>query len=277
MDRRSFISVLLGTPALIAIVAACGDDTKDAAGLVRPTGANDVVLRIGYEGGFVGPGVNFVRLPQLLISGDGRVVQPGAQTEQYPGPLLPTLTERTIDDAGIQKVLALASDAGLLAAPPDYSLPQGVGIADASDTVVEISANGTAYRHQANALGMDMGDGGKSTPARDRLNAFVLLLGDLPKVVGDAHLGKETMLAPDRYRFQAMVVDPTQFGEPAPTLVEWPSDTGVVLADSAQCATVEATKVADLFTRATQLTFFTEADVAYQLSVVAVLPGDAVC
>ncbi len=262
---------------MFAIVAACGDDSKAASGIDRPHGANDVVLRIGYEGGFVGPGVNFVRLPQLLISGDGRVIQPGAQTEQYPGPLLPTMTERTIDDAGVQKVLALASDAGLLAAPPDYSLPQGVGIADASDTVVEITANGTTYRHQANALGMDLGDGAKSTPARDRLNAFVMLLGDLSKVVGDAHLGKEMPLTPTSYRFQAMVVDPTQFGDPAPTLVEWPADTGVVLADSAQCATVDAAKVGDLFSRATQLTFFTEADLAYQLSVAGVLPGDAVC
>lgn len=278
MNRRSFLT-LLGAPVLAPAVAtfltACGDD--DEGGITHPTGANDVVLRIGYEGGFVPAGFAFVNLPTLLISGDGRVFEQGAITLEFPGPLMTPVFVRSISDAGIGAVLQLAEDAGLLAAPPDYEIPGDVAIADAPTTVVTIVANGKEYRHAAYALGIDQPDGGPSTPARDNLQAFVQLLADLPKVAGAKEVGESLPFLAERYRFQAMGVDPEAWTDPAPTVLPWPEEIGVRLADAETCAMVAADAVGAVFEEADQLTFFEEEDVVYQLFVAPVLPGDAEC
>ncbi len=99
MNRRTFLAALAGTPTLAALVAACGDDRKYSSTSNPPP---DVILKITYEGGFVPAGFAFVNLPSLLISGDGRAFTPGPMIEIYPGPLLPAISERTINDAGIK-------------------------------------------------------------------------------------------------------------------------------------------------------------------------------
>lgn len=286
MNRRTFLAAVLGTPALAAMIAACGDDSSSSSKFVFQDSPDEVVVRIGYEGGFVGPGVLFSNVPTFLLTGDGRAFTPGAVPAIYPGPLLSPMFERSVTKQGIEKVLKLADDAGLLGEELDYELPDGPVVMDASDTVVIITVNGKTYEHRANALGMGLpedntgGDTGavpEATPARQNLLQFVTLMGDIAKVAGASNVGPEGPWVPTEYRFQAMVVeDPTQF-EPAPTIVEWPVETGVVLADSAQCGKVAADKVDELFANATQLTFFQEDDVIYQLAIVGVLPGDAVC
>lgn len=277
MNRRTFLAALAGTPALAALIAACGDDSQQAGSYSFPEVPDTVVLRIGYENGFVAPGTNFLHMPSLLVSGDGRVFTPGPMIEIYPGPLLPAILERSITKKGIEKILRLADDAALLGDIPDYSPPPDMMVADAPDTVVTITVNGTTYEHRANALGMDRPEGGPSTPARDNLLKFVTLVTDVAKVAGADDVGAETAFVAEQYRFQAMAVDPTQWTDPSPTIVEWPTDAGVVLADSAQCATIAGSKGDDLFAKATQLTFFQEADLVYQLAVIGVLPGDALC
>lgn len=276
MNRRTFLAAVAGTPALAALIAACGDDSKVAFDSI-PDGPQDVVIKITNEGGFVPAGFAFVNLPSLLISGDGRVFTPGAMIEIYPGPLLPAISERSITDEGISKLLQLADDAGLLGAPLDYSLPDAIGIADAPDTVVAIHVNGKTYEHRANALGFDMPEGSLSTPARENLNTFVTLISDIAKVAGSGNVGDEHIFVPDQYRFQALAVDPTQWTDPSPTIVPWPDSTGAVLAESLECATVPPDAVEELFTSSNQLTFFEEGDLTYQLYAVGVLPGDATC
>lgn len=277
MNRRTFLAALLSTPAFAAAIAACGDDSVQSTSYSFPEAADAVVLRIGYEGGFVAAGTNFINLPTLLVSGDGRVFTPGATTLEYPGALLPAINERSITKEGIQRLLQLADDAALLGPAPDYSLPEGTMIADASDTVVTVTVNGETYTHRANALGLEQPDAFGSTPARDNLNRFVTLVTDVAKVAGAANVGDDRAFVPEQYRLQAMAVDPTQWTDPSPTVVGWPAGTGVVLADSAQCATLPASKGDELFAGATQLTFFREGDAVYQLAVVAALPGDALC
>lgn len=283
MNRRSFLTALIGTPALVGIIAACGDDTKQGndsqqgGGYDVPTDADAVVFRIGYEGGFTTPGSQFIHTPTLLIAGDGRSFTPGLTTLQYPGALLPAIMQGSITAEGIQKIVKLADLAGLLGAIPDYSFPEGLMIADAPDTVVSITANGTTFIHRANALGIDSPAGGPSTPARDNLQEFVDLLANLPAALGVENVGEDKPLVAESYRFQSVAVDPTQWTEPSPTIVAWPSGTGVVLADSTECAVVPAAKADGLFTEATQLTFFQENELVYQLAVIAALPGDAAC
>lgn len=285
MQRRTFLTAALGLPLVgsaASFLAACGDAAAPGATpgpttpptVPHPTGAADAVLRIAAEGGFVPVGYAFRQVPTLLVSGDGRAFVPGAVPAIYPGPLLPALNVRSIDEVAVQTLLGLARTEGLLASPPDYSLPPGIGIADAPDTVVELHANGSVYRHAANALGMD----GTSTPARDALQRFVERATSLEATVGAAHLGAESVLVADGYRFMAEQVDPGAYTtEPLPTVVDWPASTGVVLADSSTCATAPDSAVGDLFRSASELTFFREGEVVYQLWVVQVLPGDQGC
>lgn len=185
--------------------------------------------------------------------------------------------ERSITEQGIATLIEMADAAGLLGVAPDYSLPAENMIADAPDTVVAITVNGTTSVHRAYALGIDSPDGGPSTPARDNLLRFVTQVTDVATAVGSGNVGSEAAFAPDGYRFQAMVVDPTQWADPAPTIVEWPADAGAVLADSTQCAVLAGAVGDSLFATATQLTFFQEAELVYQLSVAGVLPGDPSC
>jgi len=276
MNRRTFLAALAGTPALAVLVAACGDDSKRTFTSI-PSGPQDVVIKITNEGGFVPAGFFFVNLPALLISGDGRVFTPGAQIEIYPGPLLPAISERSITDAGIQKVLQLADEAGLLGAPPDYSLPDNLAVADVPDTLVVINVNGKVYEHLAPALGFEDPNGPRPTAARENLQTFLRLVGDIAKVAGSGNVGDEHSFVAEQYRFQAQVVDPKAFTDPSPTIVPWPAGTGAMLAESTECATVDADAVDELLTTANQLTFFEEAGATYQLYAVAVLPGDATC
>ena len=106
MNRRNFLTALIGTPALAAFLAACGDDTTQSSSDNSLAGALDeVVLRIGYEGGFVPAGTSFLNLPTVLVTGDGRVFTPGAVPAVYPGPLLQPMFERSITEQGIAEAV----------------------------------------------------------------------------------------------------------------------------------------------------------------------------
>jgi len=283
MNRRQLLASLVGAPAIASLLAACGDDlVEEGSGdgaLQHPTGAADVILRVGSGiGGFVPAGFAFTNVPQVLVTGDGRVLSAAPQIEIFPQPLLPPINVRTINEVGIQRLLVLAEDADLLADPPDYSTE--VLVTDVGDTEVIVAGKGDRFVHRATALGLDMNADGhveETSPARQRLATFVQLVGDLPSVVGAANLGDEQFLQAQRFRFQAVPVDPADFTgqEPAPNVVTWPADASVRLAAAAQCAVTDDPALIALFTEATQITLFLDGDQHHSVYAVAELPGDA--
>jgi hypothetical protein len=293
MNRRSFLSAVAVAPVLAAI-AACGDPnrapveadptapgsvpattpgTEPAAGIEHPTGAGDVILRLSYEGGFVPAGLFFVNTPSLLVSGDGRVFTPALVPAVYPGPLLPSLLVRSINEAGIQALLGMVKAAGLLAPPPEY--PDRHNVADAPDTVLTVAAAGETFVHSAYALGV----GDAETGVRKNLLDLITAISDIDTAAGAGNLGANESFVPTVYRLQARVVDPSQLTgqEPAPTVVEWPAAAGVSLASAPTCARVDASAVGSLFLDAKQNTFFKEGDVVYEVAVAGVLPGAPGC
>jgi len=296
MNRRELLSAMVATP-LLAALAACGDPDQEAAAtnpttsdttptsggptttvtgsglaIPHPTGPEDVVLKLTYEGGFVPAGYAFVNTPVLLVSGDGRVFTQGAVPAIFPGPLLPTVLVRTITEDGLQALLGIAQNAGLLTHPPDYA--GGDTVADAPNTVLAINANGGTFVHSAYALGIDSPE----SPARQKLLDATTMLGDIEKAAG-ANLGPDGPFVPTAYRLQARAVDPTELSnqEPAPSVVDWPAATGVSLVTATECARVDAASAGSLFTDAKQNTYFKEGDIVYQVSVAGVLPGDSAC
>ena len=299
MNRRAFLSAVAVAPMLAAL-AACGDPNvasgtapgttpgtapattpptvtapPTAPAIEHPTGADDVVLRLSYEGGFVAAGYAFVNTPSLLVAGDGRVFTPGVVPAIYPGPLLPTIFVRRISEDGVQSLLGIVEAAGLIAPPPQY--PDLHNVSDAPDTVLTINAGGKSFVHSAYALGM--GGSGQETGVRRTLLDATTALGDLDKVVGEATLEPDAAFVPTTYRFQARAIDPSELTgqDPAPTVVDWPEGTGVALADATKCARVDAAAVGSLFVDAKQNTDFRQGDAVYQLVVAGVLPGDPVC
>lgn len=276
MKRRDFLTELFAAGATMSLASwltGCGDGQDDTVTTHRlPAGADDVVLRLGFGGGFMPIEAYFLALPSLVITGDRRVIEPAPIAEIYPGPLVAPLTVRTITAGGLQQVIAAAATAGLLATPPGYELPDGIDIYDASSTYLDLAADGAEFHHVAYALGLE----GTTTPDRQRLSAYVRRLGDLAALAGEAALGREQPFAPAAYRLQAASAEPDPTSEPQPTVVPWPD--GVLdLGSAAECARVESSAVGELFADANELTFFEQHGVTYRLLVVAELPGDAGC
>jgi hypothetical protein len=274
-------------------VAACGsDDDSPAAddslppvsddsvppmteGYEHPVGADDVVIEYAEVGGFTTRELTFQQTPNVLVAGDGRVFGPGAQIEIYPGPLLPAVQVQPVSEQGIQSMLAAADEAGLLR---DVEYEQPSNIADASTARVTINVNGETFVHEAYALGIGLPGEGveESTPERQALADFIAELNDLPTVVGADELGEQTIFEPSQYGIEALVIDDlAAYGSDdiEPTVSEWPADASVRLADASSCTVMSADEVGELLLNANQLTFFTDADVTYQVLAKPILPG----
>ena len=260
------------TATTTVVATAPVDSTTAVVAIAHPTGADDVVLRLGYVGGFVRTGYAFTSVPTTLICGDGRLFSPGVTTAIFPGPLLSALSVRTITEGGIQTILAAAEKAGLLAVPPDYHAD--VAVADVPDTQLELDAKGGTFVHQANALGYADPAESKS---RKTLSDFCDSLGDMEALVGAHNLGANTPFVPTSFRFQATpltVEDLAGYTDPKPTEVPWPSGLGVALADASTCARISAATLGNLFADADQLTFFTDGGTTFMVAAVGELPGD---
>jgi hypothetical protein len=271
-------ALLLALP-LLALAACGGDD--DAAATLPPatttttpvttagpsydlaTGAGDVVISVRYDGGFAPVGAIFARTPVALITGDGRALTTGPVPAIYPGPLLPNIEERSITPEAIQRLVAMADRLGLLA---DVTYPRNDQVADAADTIVDITVGGRTFHHDAYALGIDDSD---ADAPRKRLLEFVNALSDLERALGPQHPFRS-----DQYLIQAVVTDPaTSTTDVAPTVVPWPADAPVRLADATTCAALPAAVAAPLFEDANALTYFTDAGVTYYVAVVQQVPG----
>ena len=87
---------------------AASDD--EVTGIEHPTGADEPILVIEDTGGFVMVQAIATRFPSFALFGDGRVIMQGAQTLEFPGPALPALIERTLNEEGIQAVLDAVED-----------------------------------------------------------------------------------------------------------------------------------------------------------------------
>ena len=211
---------------------------------------------------------SFSTTPVAVVTGDGRVLTTGPTTMEFPGPLLPNVLQQSITEAGIEELLARADELGLLA---EVEYPTNDNIADAPTTVVTITVDGTTYAHAAYALDLEP----ETDPARRALSDFVALMTDLSGTLGDA-VGTEEPYVADTYLVQAEEIDPaTMTFEVEPTIVDWPADAPIRLADVGECAEVPAAAVESVFADATQLTFFDEADVTYQVAVVPKYAGRA--
>lgn len=131
-------------------------DAGAEGGIEHPAGS-DAVLVISHAGGMLPVQFQATQTPFFVLTGDGRVIVQGAQTLEFPGPALPPLIERQLNEAGVQTILEALQDTNLFAGELELRGMQGM-VADASDTVFTLNAGGTETTVTVYALGMLMPD-----------------------------------------------------------------------------------------------------------------------
>ncbi|HJS27894.1 MAG TPA: hypothetical protein VJ913_12295 [Actinomycetota bacterium] len=220
--------------ALMFVLVACGRLSDDggstggdgtggtgSTGIEHPTGADEVVLRVEYTGGFVPVDYTLRSIPSWTLYGDGRIVMQAPQIEIYPPPALPGLTATPIAEDGVQAILEAARDAGLMDGDASYG---NDCIADAATTVFTTNANGSTSVVSAYALdvGEPAGTCGGEADADERaaLAEFQMLLGDLSSWLPEGSVGQEQPLDPTELR----VYSQPYRGQPDPPQEEvaWP-------------------------------------------------------
>jgi hypothetical protein len=142
-------------------------------GIVHPTGADEVVLRLDEAGGFVPIEFLAARIPYFTLYGDGRVVFTQSTVEVPPradGVLVGyPLRTAVLSEDQVQDLLRFAlADGGLAVARDDYQNPL---IADAPTSVFTINAEGDSKDVSVVALGLE-GEPGPDTAVLKQLSAL---------------------------------------------------------------------------------------------------------
>jgi hypothetical protein len=185
------------TLVLTLLLAACAEtlvDPGDGGGIDHSTSPDHVLVRLSYEGGYVPVEWTYTNFPFYSLLGDGTLVLPGAQIELYPGPALPAMSSRHVDEAGIQAILEEAI-AAVEDVPDDLNDLGYMSIADASTTVITVSAGGVDRTIRAYALGelTERPDGmaEREYEARLRLQELVAKLTGSSDWLPEGSLGPE--------------------------------------------------------------------------------------
>ena len=187
MTRRTIVAIALVISALTACAdpatPGSNDDASATGAIAHATGPSDLVLQVGYQGGYTPVDYQLTNMPFFSLYGDGTLITPGPQIEIYPAPALASIQQQTITEDGVQAILQAALDAGLGEAK-DMTDMGSVGIADAPDTVFTIRTDAldrTIRVYALSELGPDRPQGmdRDEFEARQALSALVSDLNDL--------------------------------------------------------------------------------------------------
>ena len=285
--------------AVAVLASACGgvgnDDTGSsgstgatgAIGIEHPTGADQLILRVAYEGGFVPYEYTLGSTPFWSLFGDGMLIVPGPQIEIYPGPALPNLTATPVSEDGIQAILEAARDAGLMDGDANYG---NQCIADAATTVFTTNADGTTTVVSAYAL--DVGEpagtcgNDRDAEARAKLAAFQAKLTDLRSWLPNGSVGTERPYDPTEMRVYGR---PDQGDAELPQdPIEWPLEPPLdAFGEAAQdapadtrCGVVTGEGLTTLLAaaqHANSLTPWTSGGTEYHLIFRPLLPDEHTC
>jgi hypothetical protein len=266
------------------------DAPGPSATIAHLSGATDLVLRIDTGGGLVPPGFFLAHLPDISVYGGGRIVTQGPVDEVYPGPALPDLRVTRVSEAGIQRILAAAREAGLLGPDATYPYP---GIMDAPTTTFVVGADGATHTTSAYALGIGQDAVGitpEEAAARVRLVAFSGQFGDLQAWLGSDVVAAEAPYVFDAVRMLITPGEPTTTGtDNTPTVVDWPlaeplATSGTPLDGVGQpgmrCMLVtgdDLATVLPLLEAANQRTYLRSAGATWAMSLRPLLPDEAGC
>jgi hypothetical protein len=222
--------------AVLALVGvACAEPTSPTA-TTTSGDANEILLQVGYEGGFVAPSFHITNTPSFSLYGDGALIEPGAQTEMYPGQALPALLQRTLRDDAVAAIVQRAREAGL-DHDATYTDLGSVAVADAPDTVFTLAVDGQTHSVRVYALGIVGGEDrpdGMPTNDWEARRQLAALLEDLQTI--DTWLPAGSISQPTPYVGDAaiLLVEPYRPDDQLPPdPIPWPIDGPLVNAGTA--------------------------------------------
>jgi hypothetical protein len=283
-------------PAVLSIVlflalAACAEapiDPGNGGGIDHSTSGDEVLVKISHEGGFVPIEWTYTNLPILSLYGDGTLVLPGPQIELYPGPALPAISRRQIEEAGIQAILEVAIDT-IEDVPADLDDLGSTGIADASTTVIRVSGGGVDRTIRAYALAelTERPDGMPEREYRARVALLELVteLTGLDAWLPDGSVGSERPYVASAAR---VYVGPYRdVDDLAQEPIAWPLDDGLVGfggpgdgSEGFRCDVVRGADwaaVRDVASSANELTPWTDEGEEYSILFRPLLPDETGC
>ena len=159
-----------GTPTSEPGGAAGSDDAET---IDHPTGATDVVLRVGEEGGFMMMEHVMARMPRFTLYGDGRVLIAQDPVGKEPAPVngLPAqvLRETRLTEPQVQDVVRFALIEGRVGVAKE-EFP--VLVMDAPTAVIELHAGGVDKRVKVAGLTLE-GQPGPDAAILRALASFV--------------------------------------------------------------------------------------------------------
>lgn len=261
-------------------------------GPIRHPAGDALVFRIENAGGFVPPQFQFISLPSFSLTGDGRVIAEGAQTELYPGRLVPPLNVRTLTETGLQSVLELLVESEQFGSSVEWRGAQSF-VADASDTILTLHAHDREVVVKVYGLGtfsVDEAHPGLSAAeaaAHEALTALMARLTTLDQwLPADAWADDGSQpYAPTALRLvvRNADADPPDDAGIGNTLIEWPGpgdpaafggETNVADLRCGVVAGEEAQTWNRLLATANELTRFTSNGHTYEVRVRPLLPDE---
>jgi hypothetical protein len=198
-----------GAPASAPVPGSAAPGTADADRIDHPTGATDIVLRVGEEGGFMMMEAVMSRVPWFTLYGDGRLitaqVPPAKAQAGLNGVPQQELRETRLTEDQVQDLLRVALFDGMLGVSK-AEFP--VLVMDVPTTVFELHAGGVDKTVKVAGIGMDPQPG----PDSAVLKALARLAEQLATIQGEA-----PYVAPASVAILAET-------EPAPgsTALDWP-------------------------------------------------------
>jgi hypothetical protein len=292
--------VLVGLFAIGLVAASCAKAPATSGGsptgkIAYPTGADQVLLRVALEGGFIAPSMIATRIPQFSLFGDGTVITGGATPAIYPGPALPAILSQKLTPEGIQAVLEAALAAGLASHHGSLGSMGSVEVSDMPTTVFTFNADGVSTTLSVYALGA----GGVKPPQmkqdefqlRAALAAFTSKLGNLQQWLPQGSISQAepytshgSRVYVSAYRPNQTLTEPAMTWPLSQTLDGWGSSgtMGAALpVPGARCGVVQGSDwtstLAPLAAKANVLTPWKSAGTLYALSFRPLLPDETSC
>jgi hypothetical protein len=283
-SSSSTTSTSAASPSGSSTSTSGSSTTLPAGAISHPTGATDVVIRIVTGGGFVPIEYNVTLIPEFTLYGDGRIVETGPTTLEYPGKALPNLQTAVVPESVVQTMLAAAKEAGLFQNGVDYGQP---GVADVPTTTITVTAAGAAYTSQIYALGFS--EGGNLTLQQQQARAAI---SDLVGKLEDPSTLTDVQPAWEAYDFTALKVfsrpvdttASTESTDVRPNHLPWPladlATAGKVVENAQGLREVvisgdDLTLLKPLLGQATQITLWKSGDKEYNLWLRPLLPDEA--
>ncbi len=257
---------------LALMAASCGGAAEPVPGPEVADGPDDVVLAVELEGGFVPVEVNLNRMPRFLVTGDRRLIFEGPVVAIYPGPLLPNVLVRPLDEAEWDTLLSAIVSTGLPEIDRIEEREAEATVADAPTTVVTFRDEAGEHVHSVYALGLDE----NSHPLLDLINHLEAL----------ASSGREPAAPyqPDGFRVLAIGAAPA--GEAEELIVPWPLEVDpgqwpeTPAIPDFHCEAVTGEQAAVLgpaLQEAHQLTYWRFGNATYRLAARPLLPSETGC